>query len=73
VRKSVRRIKVAMASACPYQTEYHLAYLFLQRAAFWGSRHSASARPAGPPPHASNLAQPALSRRHIRPCLPQPF
>jgi hypothetical protein len=34
VRKSVRRIKVAMASAFPYQTEYHLAYLYLQRAAF---------------------------------------
>jgi hypothetical protein len=33
VRRSVRRIKVAMASACPYQTEYHLAYLYLQRAA----------------------------------------
>jgi hypothetical protein len=32
VRKSVRRIKVAMASACPYQTEYHLAYLYLRRA-----------------------------------------
>jgi hypothetical protein len=26
VRKNVRRIKVAMASACPYQAEYHLAY-----------------------------------------------
>jgi Transposase DDE domain group 1 len=34
VRKSVRRIKIAMASACPYQAEYHLAYLYLQRAAF---------------------------------------
>jgi hypothetical protein len=34
VRKSVRRIKVAMASAFPYQTEYHLAYLYLKRAAF---------------------------------------
>ena len=34
VRRSVRRIKVAMASACPYQTEYHLAYLYLRRAAF---------------------------------------
>jgi hypothetical protein len=34
VRKSVRRIKIAMASACPYQAEYHLAYLSLQRAAF---------------------------------------
>jgi hypothetical protein len=34
VRKSVRRVKVAMASACPYQAEYHLAYLYLQRAAF---------------------------------------
>ena len=32
VRTSVRRIKVAMASACPYQTEYHLAYLYLKRA-----------------------------------------
>jgi hypothetical protein len=34
VRRSVRRIKVAMASACPYQAEYHLAYLYLRRAAF---------------------------------------
>jgi hypothetical protein len=34
VRKSVRRVKIAMASACPYQTEYHLAYLYLRRAAF---------------------------------------
>jgi hypothetical protein len=34
VRISVRRIKVAMASACPFQTEYHLAYLHLRRAAF---------------------------------------
>ena len=34
VRRSVRRIKVAMASACPYQTEYHLAYLYLKRATF---------------------------------------
>ena len=33
VRKSVRRIKVAMASACPHQAEYHLAYLYLRRAA----------------------------------------
>ena len=31
---SVRRVKLAFASACPYQTEYHLAYLYLQRAAF---------------------------------------
>jgi hypothetical protein len=34
VRRSVRRIKIAMASACPYQTEYHLAYLYLKRATF---------------------------------------
>lgn len=34
VRISVRRIKIAMASACPYQAEYHLAYLYLRRAAF---------------------------------------
>jgi hypothetical protein len=33
VRQSVRRIRVAMASACPYQAEYHLAYLYLRRAA----------------------------------------
>jgi hypothetical protein len=33
VRRSVRRIKVAMASACPFQVEYHLAYLYLKRAA----------------------------------------
>jgi hypothetical protein len=33
VRKSVRPIRVAMASACPYQAEYHLAYLYLSRAA----------------------------------------
>jgi Transposase DDE domain group 1 len=33
VRLSVRRIKIAMASACPYQTEYHLAYPYLKRAA----------------------------------------
>jgi hypothetical protein len=32
VRVSVRRIKIAMASACPYQAEYHLAYLYLKRA-----------------------------------------
>jgi hypothetical protein len=29
----VRRIKIALASACPYQPEYHLAYLYLRRAA----------------------------------------
>jgi hypothetical protein len=34
VRKSVRRIKIAMASACPYQAEYHLAFLGLKRATF---------------------------------------
>jgi len=33
VRQSVRRIKVTMASAFPYQAEYHLAYLYLKRAA----------------------------------------
>jgi hypothetical protein len=32
VRVSVRRIKIAMASACPYQSEYQLACLYLQRA-----------------------------------------
>jgi hypothetical protein len=29
----VRRIKIAMTSACPFQAEYHLAYLYLKRAA----------------------------------------
>jgi hypothetical protein len=33
VRTSVRRIKVAMASGCPYQREYALAYARLRRAA----------------------------------------
>jgi hypothetical protein len=33
VRVSVRRIKIAMASACPHRDEYHLAYLYLKRAA----------------------------------------
>jgi hypothetical protein len=33
VRRSVRRIKVAMASAFPYQAEYRLAYLGLRGAA----------------------------------------
>ena len=33
VRLSVRRIKIAMASACPYQDEFHLAFLYLKRAA----------------------------------------
>ncbi len=31
VRISVRRIKVAMASACPYQDEFHMAFLYLKR------------------------------------------
>jgi hypothetical protein len=31
-RKSVRRNKVAMASACRYQDEFHLAHLYLRRA-----------------------------------------
>jgi DDE family transposase len=33
VRRSVRRIKIAMASAFAYQAEYHLAYLYLRHAA----------------------------------------
>jgi hypothetical protein len=32
VRKSVRRIHFAIASGCPNQTEFELAYLFLRRA-----------------------------------------
>ncbi len=32
VRLSVRRIKVAMASSCPDQDEFHLAFLYLRRA-----------------------------------------
>jgi hypothetical protein len=31
VRQSVRRIKVAMASACPNRTEFHMAFLYLKR------------------------------------------
>ena len=33
VRVSVRRIKIAMASACPYQNEFALAHLRLATAA----------------------------------------
>jgi hypothetical protein len=33
IRRSVRRVKIGMTSACPYQPEYHLAYLYLKRAA----------------------------------------
>ena len=32
VRRSVRRIKFTMASGFPWQTEFALAYLYLQRA-----------------------------------------
>src|SRR5687768_17263813 len=32
VRTSVRRIKIAMASSCPYQDEVHMAFLYLRRA-----------------------------------------
>ena len=32
VRRSVRRIKFAMASGFPWQTGFALAYLYLQRA-----------------------------------------
>ena len=34
VRKSVRRIKVAMPSACPYQDEFHMAFLSKARLRF---------------------------------------
>jgi hypothetical protein len=34
VSTSVRRVKIAMASACPHRDEYHLAYLYLKRTAF---------------------------------------
>ena len=33
VKISVRRVTVAMASACPYQQEFALAHAFLRRAA----------------------------------------
>ena len=45
VRRSVRRIKVAMASACAYQTEYHLAYHSLRRRPLLRTR-----KPLPPPP-----------------------
>ena len=48
VRKSVRRVNIAMASACPYQTEYHLAYLYLQRTtAFYHAGIRSAARITG--------------------------
>ena len=58
VRKSVRRIKVAMASACPYQAEDHLAYLYLKRARLL----NASGIPNPRPHRAPAGARPAIRR-----------
>jgi hypothetical protein len=57
VRVSVRRIKIAMASACPYQAEDHLAYLYLKR------RHllNAPAQQGSPPPAGTARPQSALT------------
>jgi Transposase DDE domain group 1 len=59
VRTSVRRIKVAMASACPHQTEYHLAYLYLQA-------HRLLSAPASVP-GCSRTSKTWLIRRHPYP------
>ncbi len=61
VRRSVRRIKVAMASACPYQAEYHLAYLYLKRAVLSSPAYRVYPH-RGPPPHAQIRLKPPWSR-----------
>ena len=61
VRNSVRRIKVAMASACPYQAEYHLAYLYL--AAPPPSEHAGIQRPR---PHRAGRRRTAKMLCHQR-------
>ena len=66
VRKSVRRIKVAMASACPYQAEYHLAYLYLQARRLLSAPAYRLCPRRGPLPHAQNPPPPATSRRQHR-------
>ena len=65
VRKSVRRIKVAMASACPYQAEYHLAYLYLRRRRLLSAPAYRLARAAG-------RRRTAKIRRHQRQRAPTP-
>ena len=71
VRKSVRRIKIAMASACPYQTEYHLAYLYLRAPPPSERAGIPSCRPHhGPLPHDPNLFP--LRRHASAPSAPPP-
>ena len=66
-RLSVRRIKIAMASACPYQTEYHIAYLYLRRAA--PSEHPAYRR--SPHPSGGLRAPKFPSHQFLRGAPPQ--
>ena len=80
VRRSVRRIKVAMASACAYQTEYHLAYLYLKRRPFLSIRHSrtrarigrARRRSSGNSPHGGARAPHASPTARAAPARPKP-
>jgi hypothetical protein len=87
VRSSVRRIKVAMLAAprrpprsslgarqaaCPYQTEYHLAYLYLQRAAFVSVRHTSLAAPrAAARPKSTSIAARNRGQLFARHCQTQ--
>jgi Transposase DDE domain group 1 len=68
VRLSVRRLKVAMASAFPYQAEYHLAYLYLKRRRLLSPRHTVR-RPRAikiPPPRPPLLLNSAPVPCHRR-------
>jgi hypothetical protein len=59
-----QRASVAMASACPYQAEYHLAYLYCAAPPAERSTIVATTRTRGPAPHVPNPPQPATWRRH---------
>ena len=61
VRRSVRRIKFAMASGFPWQTEFALAYLYLQRA------FPAIAEPDRPRPIQAPAPRHVPARARLRP------
>ena len=73
VRMSVRRIKVAMASACPYQTEYHLAYLYLQPRRLLSAPAYRDHPRCGRHPRDQNPPHPPLSSRQAPATPPAPF
>jgi hypothetical protein len=61
VRASVRRVSVAMASACPVQHEFALAHALLRRAAAWAGTKQTPPRRHIPHQHRSMAVMGALS------------